>query len=78
MHERITKSAFPRLHRVLYGNENEPTEEAEAVGAVLMVAAVGVLFRAFLKNGLVQEAKAQADRGLTWAGWRGTPRWTWP
>lgn len=27
MHERITKRAFPSLHRALYGQEEEPTEE---------------------------------------------------
>jgi hypothetical protein len=37
MHERITKLAFPRLHRVLYAREEEPTEAEvkEAVHAEL-------------------------------------------
>jgi hypothetical protein len=27
MHERITKSAFPKLYRALYGREEEPSED---------------------------------------------------
>jgi uncharacterized protein len=37
---------------------------AEALGAALMVAGIAVLFRLLLRQRLVQEAKAQADRGL--------------
>jgi hypothetical protein len=28
MHERVTKTAFPRLHRVLYAREEEPSGSA--------------------------------------------------
>src|SRR5437016_5799414 len=37
---------------------------AEAVGAPIMVALLVVMFRRFLSRRLVEEAKAQADRGV--------------
>jgi uncharacterized membrane protein YraQ (UPF0718 family) len=37
---------------------------AEAVGAIVMVAILVVLFRAFLSPGLLAEAREQADRGI--------------
>lgn len=37
---------------------------AEFVGAPIMVALMALLFRVFLKRGLVDEARRQADRGL--------------
>jgi uncharacterized membrane protein YraQ (UPF0718 family) len=50
---------------------------AEFVGGPIMIILIALLFRAFLTRSLVEEARAQADRG--WSGrWRATPRWTCP
>ena len=49
----------------------------EFVGGPLMIVLLAVLFRLFLKQQLVDEARAEAEKGGS-ARWRGTPRWTCP
>src|ERR1700730_3506846 len=48
---------------------------AEAIGALVMVAILVMLFRTFLGRRLVREAKQQADRGIA-GRMEGMPRWT--
>src|SRR5213594_1267028 len=49
----------------------------EFVGGPLMIVLMALVFRVFLKRGLVDEARANADRGCS-GGWKATPRWTCP
>ena len=49
----------------------------EFVGGPLMIVLLAIVFRLFLRRGLVEEAREQATAASS-AGWRGTPRWTCP
>jgi hypothetical protein len=48
---------------------------AELAGGPLMIVFLALLFRLFLRDQLLAQARGQADRGLT-GSMGGTPRWT--
>ena len=50
---------------------------AEFVGAPLMVVLLVLLFRTFLTQDLLEQAKIQADKGVAVA-WKAMPKWTCP
>ena len=50
---------------------------AEFVGAPLMVLLLVPLFRTFLTQDLLEQAKIQADKGVAVA-WKAMPKWTCP
>ena len=49
---------------------------AEFVGGPLMIVFLALLFRVFLKQQLVDAARASGRQGARSARWRATPRWT--
>src|SRR5258708_7686927 len=50
---------------------------AEFTGGPLMIVILAVLFRIFLRDRLLSQARAQADRGVA-GSMEGTRRWTCP
>lgn len=50
---------------------------AEFVGGPVMIVVLAVLFRLFLRERLLRQAREQAERGWP-APWRGMPPWTCP
>ncbi|GAA3028723.1 hypothetical protein GCM10020000_01550 [Streptomyces olivoverticillatus] len=51
---------------------------AEFTGGPLMIVALAVLFRLFLREQRVRAAREQAERGLAGGPWRDTRPWTCP